>query len=75
MNPLAMVDMRNKLKGNENHKSKETGINAFTLSNLDSIESKLIKELIQGDKKAVEGKTSNMAISFDEAVNKIKNSR
>lgn len=75
MNPLAMIDMKSKLKGNVNKDANDTKINSFTLSNLDKIENTLIKEIIQGEKKALEGKWSNKAISLDEAVDKIKNNR
>ena len=75
MNPLVMIDMKSKLSGNVNNTTNETKINSFTLSNLDKIENTLIKEIIQGEKKAVEGKWNNSAISLDEAVDRIKNNR
>jgi len=75
MNPLAMIDMKNKLKGNVTNKVTDSKINSFTSSNLNKIEDMLIKEIIQGDKKAVEATTKNTVISLDEAVGKIKNNR
>ena len=75
MNPLAMIDMKNKLKGNVANKVTDSKMNSFTTSNLNKIEDMLIKELILGDKKAVESKTRNTIISLDEAVDRIKNSR
>lgn len=75
MNPLAMIDMKNKLKGNVTNKATDSKINPFTSSNLNKIEDMLIKEIILGDKKAVESKTRNTIISLDEAVDRIKNSR
>lgn len=75
MNPLVMIDMKSKLKGNVNKDANDTKINSSTLSNLDNIENTLIKEIIQGEKKALVGKWSNKAISLDEAVDKIKNNR
>ena len=75
MNPLAMIDMKSKLKGNVTNKVTDSKINSFTSSNLNKIEDILIKEIIQGDKKAVEVKTKITVMTLDEAVDKIKNNR
>lgn len=72
MNPLAMIDMKSKLKGTINKTAKNSTINSFTISNLDNIESKLIKEIIHGEKVAEEVSTRNPIISLDDAINIIK---
>lgn len=84
MNPLAMIDMKSKLKNNasanintnrnNSYKSNE-GINAFTMSNLTHIENNLIKDIIQGEKKAEQVSEVNKVISLEEAVKNIRNGR
>lgn len=79
MNPLAMVAMKDRLKdvkisvsyNNNNNNNNRT----FDAKNLDSIQDKLIKDIIQGDKKVVEAKSRNTIITLEEAANNIKNSR
>lgn len=63
MNPLAMVAMKDKLKG------------VITSKTLDKSHDKLILDIIQGEKKVVEDKPKNTIISLEEAANNIKNSR
>ena len=77
MNPLAMVAMKDRLRdvkievSNNNNNTVRT----YDANNLDSIQDKLIKDIIQGDKKVVEGKSKNTIITLEEAANKVKNSR
>ena len=74
MNPLAMVAMKDRLKDVKISVSNNTA-RTFDAKNLDSVQDKLIKDIIQGDKKVVEGKSRNTIITLEEAANNIKNSR
>jgi hypothetical protein len=75
MNPLAMIDMKSKLKGNvQSNKYTNSGFSKVE-GNLDDRQISLIKEIIHGDKKAVVENTSAKIMSLDEAVNYIKNGR
>lgn len=83
MNPLAMIDMKSKLKGNNiqknNFQNRDTNragaINQFTMNNLTHIEERIIKEIISGDLIAENESGVIPVMSFDEAVKKIKNGR
>lgn len=83
MNPLAMIDMKSKLKGNniqnnniQNRDTNRAGaINQFTMNNLTHIEERIIKEIIHGDLVAENDSGASPVISLDEAVKKIKNGR
>ncbi len=78
MNPLAMIDMKSKLKSVdlENRDiNKTSAINQFTMNNLTGIEERIIKEVIHGDLTAENVSVANSAISFDEAVKRMRNGR
>lgn len=78
VNPLAMIDMKSKLKNAniENREiNKSSAINQFTMNNLTGIEERIIKEVIHGDLTAENVSVANSAISFDEAVKKITRRR
>lgn len=78
MNPLVMIDMRSKLKGNtENYNSNTKLNNNFTNidSKLENTEVRILKDIIEGNKKPIEDNLSAKAMSLDEAVNYIKNGR
>ncbi|WFA07840.1 hypothetical protein [Tissierella sp. Yu-01] len=79
MNPLAMIDMKSKLKGHtENYKSNSKFNNNNFISNngkLEDREVSLLKDIIQGDKKPVVENSSARVMSLDEAVNYIKRGR
>ena len=76
MNPLAMVAMKDRLKDVKISVSNNNNNNrTFDAKNLDSVQDKLIKDIIQGDKKVVVGKPRNTIITLEEAANNIKNSR
>jgi uncharacterized membrane protein len=77
MNPLAMVAMKDKLKGVITTKSSNSNSNCNSNynNNLEKSHDKLIIDIIQGEKKVVENKPRNTIISLEEAANKIKNSR
>lgn len=74
MNPLAMIAMKDRLKDVKISVSSNTA-RTYNANNLDSTQDKLIKDIIQGDKKVIEGKPKNTIITLEEAANKIKNSR
>lgn len=75
MNPLAMVAMKDRLKDVKISVSYNNNTRTFDAKNLDSVQDKLIKDIIQGDKKVVEAKSKNTIITLEEAANNIKNSR
>ena len=78
MNPLAMVAMKDKLKGVITTKSINSNSNSYNSNynnNLEKSHDKLILDIIQGEKKVVEDKPKNTIISLEEAANNIKNSR
>ncbi len=78
MNPLAMIDMKSKLRNNSSS-SKDANnnntISEFTKSNLTQIEDKLIRELIHGEVLAERDVKANPAISLEEAVKRMKSGR
>ena len=75
MNPLAMVAMKDRLRDVKIEGANNNSVRTYDAINLDSIQDKLIKDIIQGDKRIVEGKSKNTIITLEEAANKIKNSR
>lgn len=75
MNPLAMVAMKDRLKKDVKVSAAYNNTRTIDAINLDSAQDKLIKDIIQGDKKVIEGKSKNTIITLEEAANKIKNSR
>lgn len=79
MNPLAMIDMKSKLKGNrKDYKSNSTFSNNNFTSNegkLEDREVNLLIDIIQGDKKPVAENSTTKVMSLDEAVNYVKKGR
>ncbi|TJX15630.1 hypothetical protein E9840_02325 [Tissierella creatinini] len=77
MNPLAMIDMKSKLKNNCSSKdaNKNNTISEFTKGNLTQIEDKLIRELIHGEVLAENDVKANPTISLEEAVKRVKSGR
>jgi len=74
MNPLAMIDMKSKLKGNT-ESYKNTNTYTIDTNKLGRSHEELIRGIIHGEKKAVEERTINTVISLDEAVSNIKKGR
>lgn len=82
MNPLARIDMKSKLKGQANvnnsgntsgyFKTPYIGSPRIDEGNLTGIESQLVSDLIQGEKRAEEVNTSYKILTWDEAVANIK---
>ncbi len=78
VNPLAVIDMKSKLRNNSSSNenvNKSITMTEFTKSNLTNIEDKLIKGLINREVVAESSSEVKPAISLDDAVKRIKNGR
>lgn len=76
VNPLARVIMEKNLKTEKVISPRIVNQRETTeKNNLDNKEIKIISSIIKGEKEVIEGTKKNIAITLEEAVNKIKNNR
>jgi len=72
-NPLARAIMGNNVKGNKNGENLQNKThNNYKNNVVDEDYTALINDLIQGEKKVVEGSSVNKKITLDEAADRVK---
>lgn len=71
-NPLARAIMGNNLKGNNQERVQNKSHNNHGKNEVDEDLTRLLNDLIQGEKKVVEGSSINNKITLEEAVERVK---